>query len=104
MIFFRNINCFLQSDQIKIKQYPVSKLTFVVGISGQPFAFGAVGGANDADCVPCLHRQVILADFTGHHHLGVVHGLLITSHLDSKILSNQRLWFTMILEQLNGPL
>lgn len=76
----------------------MSTLTFVVGISGQPFAFGAVGGADDADCVPTLHRQVILADFTGHHHLCVVHWLLMTSYLRSKILSSERLWFTVIAE------
>lgn len=72
----------------------MSKLTFVVGISSQPLAFGAVGGADDADRVPALHREVILADFTGHHYFDVVHGLLITSHLDSKHLSNGMLWFT----------
>lgn len=55
----------------------------MVGVSGQPFSFGAVGGADDADRVPALHRQVILADFASHCHLGVVHGLLFTSHLES---------------------
>lgn len=63
----------------------MSKLTLVVGVPGQPFAFGAVGGANDADCVPALHRQVILANLTSHHHLGMVHGLLFARHLESQI-------------------
>lgn len=66
------------------RQYK-SELTLVVGVSGQPFAFGAAGGANDADCVPALHRQVVLADLASHHHLGVIHGLLFASHLERRI-------------------
>jgi len=58
-----------------------TKLTFVRRIPGQPFAFGAVGGSDDADRVAALHREVILADFTGHHHLGMVQWLFIPSHL-----------------------
>lgn len=57
----------------------------MVDVSGQPFAFGAAGGANDADRVPALHREVILANLAGNHHLGVVHGLLFAGHLDSQI-------------------
>lgn len=59
----------------------MNKLTLVVGVSGQPFSFGAVGGADDADRVPALHRQVILTDFTGHCHFGMVHGLFFPSYL-----------------------
>lgn len=58
------------------------KPTFVVGVSGQPFALGAAGGADDADRVPTLHRQVVLTNLTSHHYPGVVHGLLFTSHLE----------------------
>lgn len=79
----------------------MSELTFVVGISGQPFAFGAVGGADDADCVPALHWQVIFADFTGHHYLGVVHGFFITSHLDNKDIGRGKLGFT-VMSQLRS--
>lgn len=61
------------------------RLTLVVGVSGQPFAFGAAGGANDADCVPALHRQVVLPNLAGHHHLGVVHGFLFAGHLERQI-------------------
>lgn len=60
-------------------------LTSVVGISGQPFAFRAAGGANDADGVPCLHGEVILANLASHHHPGVVHGLLFASHLKNEM-------------------
>lgn len=60
-------------------------LTLMAAVSSQPFAFGAVGGADDADRVPALHRQVVLADFTGHRHLGVVHGLLLAAHLDGGV-------------------
>ena len=63
----------------------MSKLTLVVLVSSQPLAFGAVSGTDDADRVPAIHRQVILADFTGHHHLGVVHGLLLACHLQSEV-------------------
>lgn len=55
----------------------------MVGVSSQPFAFGAAGGANDADCVPALHWQVVLANLASHNHSGVVHGLLIPSHLEN---------------------
>lgn len=62
-----------------------SKLTLVVGVPGQPFAFGAVGGANDADRVPARHWKVVLANLASHHHLGVVQGLLFARHLESQI-------------------
>lgn len=68
-------------DQTEIKQF--NTLTLVVVVPGQPFAFGAVGGSDDADRVATLHRQVVLTDFTGHHHLSVVHWLLVASHLES---------------------
>lgn len=58
------------------------KPTSVVGVSGQPFAFGTAGGANDADGVPTLHRQVVLANLTRHRYPGMVHGLLFASHLE----------------------
>ena len=66
-------------------QNNTSKLTLAVGVPGQPFAFGAAGGANDADRVPGLHGQVVLANLASHHHPGVVHGLLFTGHLESQI-------------------
>lgn len=61
----------------------------MVGVSGQPFAFGAAGGANDANCVPALYRKVILTNLVSHHHLGMVHGLLFARHLERKSPSNK---------------
>lgn len=76
----------------------MSTPTFVVGISSQPFAFGAVRGADDVDCVSTLHRQVILAEFTGHHHLCLVQQLLITCYLKGKVWKSEKLRFTVITD------
>lgn len=56
-------------------------LTLVVAVSGQPFAFGAAGGADDAHRVSALHGQVVLAHLPRHHYFSVVHGFLVSRHL-----------------------
>lgn len=56
-------------------------LTSVLVIPGQPFALGAVSGADDADDVSALHLQIVLAQFAGHQDSGVVHGLLLPGDL-----------------------
>lgn len=70
----------MTATQVEV-QRPTAELTLVVPVSGQPFAFGAAGRADDAHRVPALYGQVVLAHLPGHHHLGVVHGFLFTRHL-----------------------
>lgn len=56
-------------------------LTFVVGVSGQPFALGAVDRSDDADEIPTFDGQVIFAEFAGCQDSSAIHGLFQSSDL-----------------------
>lgn len=60
---------------------PHGLLTLVLRVPGQPFALGAVGGADDADSVSALHLQVVFAQFAGQQHTSMIHGLLLSGDL-----------------------
>lgn len=56
-------------------------LTLVLRVPGQPFALGAVSGADDADRVSTLHLQIMFAQFAGQKHTCMIHGLLLSGDL-----------------------
>lgn len=69
------------------------------GIPGQPFAFGTVGGTDDADRVTTLHWQIVLANFAGYHHLSMVHGFLQSSDLSRQPHWKKLLYFSTFSTQ-----
>ena len=53
----------------------------MVGVSGQPFALGAVHRSDDADEIPTFDGQVVFAEFAGRQHSGPIHGLFQSGDL-----------------------